>query len=42
MTWDFTSPPKSHAVDFIAIKNLLSLAGYDPVNLGSSGKHAIH
>jgi hypothetical protein len=30
----------SRATDFFALKNLLSSAGFDPLNLGSNGKHA--
>jgi hypothetical protein len=32
----------SHAEDFIALKNLSSLAGFKHVNLGSSDKHDSH
>jgi hypothetical protein len=32
----------SHATDFIAIKSPSSSAGYEPANLGSSGKQANH
>jgi hypothetical protein len=37
---DFTSPPKEVMLwIFITLRNPLLLAGFEPVNLGSSGKH---
>jgi hypothetical protein len=40
-TDDFTSPPKEVVLRiFITLKNPLSSAGFEPENLGSSGKHA--
>jgi hypothetical protein len=37
----FTSPPKEVVLRiFIILKNLSSSAGFEPANLGSSGKHA--
>jgi hypothetical protein len=31
----------SCAADFIALKDFISSAGFEPANLGSNGKHAI-
>jgi hypothetical protein len=44
VTWDdgFTSLPKEGLLDFIAIKNLLPSAGFEPSYLGSNDKHASH
>jgi hypothetical protein len=40
-TDDFTSPPKEVVLrTFIALKNQLSFAGFEPANLGFSGKDA--
>jgi hypothetical protein len=37
----FTSPPKEVVLRiFITLKNPSSLAGFEPMNLGPSGKHA--
>jgi hypothetical protein len=39
-TTGFTSPPKEVVLQiFIALKNPSSLAGLEPANLGSNGKH---
>jgi hypothetical protein len=39
----FTSPPKEVTVQiFIALKNPSSLAGFEPTNLGYSGKNNSH
>jgi hypothetical protein len=36
----FTSPPKEGALlVFIAFKNPLASAGFEPANVGSTGKH---
>jgi hypothetical protein len=41
VTDDFTSPPKEVVLRiFIALKNPSPSAGFEPANLGSSGKHA--
>jgi hypothetical protein len=39
----FTSPPKEVVLRiFIALKNPPLLSGFEPVNLGSNGKHDNH
>jgi hypothetical protein len=38
----FTPPQKKVVWIFIALKNQLSLTGFEPMNLGSNGKHNNH